>query len=237
MYRLEDRFWWYRGMRAVTRALLERYCAPGGGLRILDAGCGTGAAARFLSPYGLVTGLDLEAYALRLAQSRGNARLARGSVARLPFAAGSFELVTCFDVLVMLDDALEACALAEMARVLKPGGRLLVRVAANDWLRGAHDRAWLVVRRYSARGLRASLERAGLAVERISHANMWLFPLAVAKRLAEQLVPPHDRSDLTYPYGPLDALFGSILRSEAPLVARHRLPFGLSLVAVARKPV
>jgi len=236
MYRLEDRLWWYRGMRTITRALLDRRYPHGGCLRILDAGCGTGASAAMLADYGRVTGLDVEAYAVRLAQSRGLRRLGRGSVTALPFAAGGFDLVTCFDVLVMLDDAAEVQALAELARVLAPGGRLLVRVAANDWLRGAHDRAWQVVRRYSPGRLRAGLAGAGLTVEHIAHANLWLFPLAAAKRLGERLLPAREASDLTYPFGPLDGVFGAILSSEAPLVAGPGLPFGLSLFALARKP-
>ena len=228
--------WWYRGMRAITRALLRRHYRPGQGLRILDAGCGTGASATLLAEYGAVTGIDLEPLALRLAATRGHHRLAEASTAALPLAAASFDLVTSFDVLVLLDEAAERQALAELVRVLRPGGRLLVRVAAMDWLRGAHDRVWHVVRRYSAGQLRAGLAAAGLAVERLSYANTWLFPAAVVKRLAEPLAPPLARSDLDYELGPLDGVFGAILSSEAGLVAGPGLPFGLSLFALARKP-
>jgi SAM-dependent methyltransferase len=238
MYQLEDELWWYRGMRAITRALIERSYRPGAGLEVLDAGCGTGATAALLERYGRVTGIDVERYALRLAQRRpgpGRQRLACGSVTALPLPTAAFDLATCFDVLVMLDSAAEAAALAELARVLVPGGRLLLRVAAGDWLRGAHDRAWQVQRRYDPAGLRARLERAGLAVEHLSHANMWLFPVAAVKRLAERLLPPSDRSDLTYGYGALDAVFGRLLSSEARLAAGPGLPVGLSLFAVARK--
>lgn len=236
MYRLEDRLWWYRGMRHITATLLARHYPRGAGLRLLDAGCGTGATARQLAAYGCVTGIDVEPYALRLARQRGHPRLAASSVAALPFAAGSFDVVTCLDVLVMLDEAAEAEALSELARVLVPGGRLLVRVAANDWLRGAHDRAWQVVRRYSPARLAAGLTEAGLRVERLSHANLWLFPLAVAKRLAERFTSPRSTSDLAYPFGPFDHLFGALLSSEARLIAGPGLAFGLSLIALARKP-
>lgn len=235
MYGLEDRLWWYRGMRAITRALIDRYYPRGAGLRILDAGCGTGAMACLLADYGRVTGLDIEQHALRLAEARKQAALACASVTALPLPATAFDLVTCFDVLVMLDEPEETAALAEMRRVLAPGGRLVVRVAANNWLRGAHDRAWHIHRRYAAHELRAKLTQVGLVVDHVSYANTWLFPVAVAKRLSERLFPPDDHSELTYAFGPLDRVFGALLHREASLVARAGLPFGLSLFAVGRR--
>jgi SAM-dependent methyltransferase len=184
----------------------------------------------------MAAGVDLAPAALRLAARRASGRLAQATVTELPYAAGTFDVVTSFDVLVMLDPAAEAAALGEMARVLRPGGRLLLRVAAGDWLRGAHDRAWRVRHRYGAGELRAKLARAGLRAELVSHANMWLFPVAAAKRLSERLRPGDERSELFVNFGRLDGLLRRVLASEAPLLARWRLPLGLSLVAVARKP-
>jgi hypothetical protein len=103
-------------------------------------------------------------------------------------------------------------------------------------LRGAHDRAWHVVHRFTAGELRSRLEHAGLSVEYTSYANMWLFPAAVLKRLSERLFPPSDQSDLALSYAGLDRLFGAMLASEARWIGRHRLPFGLSVVGLGRKP-
>jgi hypothetical protein len=145
--------------------------------------------------------------------------------------------VTSFDVLTALTAPTERAALAEMVRVLAPGGRLMVRVAAYDWLRGAHDRACRIQHRYTASELRRALEQVGLSVEVLGYANMWLFPLAALKRLAERLGPPTDRTELMANFGLADRLFGAILASEGPLAARGWLPFGLSLMAVGRKQV
>ena len=236
MFRVEDGLWWYAGMRAITRAVVERYFTRGGRLRILDAGCGTGANATCLTDYGAVTGIDLMPLALRLARRRGHTRLSTASVKALPFASASFDLVTSLDVLPMLPREIETAALAEMARLLAPGGRVVVRAAAYDWLRGAHDRLWDVQHRYAPMELRAKIERAGLCVEHLSFANMWLFPLAALKRLSEPLFPRQAESDLAHNPGALNGALSALLGSEARWVARHRLPFGLSLVVVARKP-
>jgi SAM-dependent methyltransferase len=237
MFRVEDTLWWYRGMRAITRAVIERYYPRGAGLKILDAGCGTGAAMSYLADYGAVTGLDFVPLAVRLARRRAHRRLACGSVLEPPFASASFDLVTSLDVLPMLDARLrlDVVALIEMARLLKPGGRLLVRAAAYDWLRGAHDRLWDVQHRYALREMRAKLEQAGLTVEHGTYANMWLFPVAALKRLSEPLFPNQEQSDIALSAGPLNGMLAAILASEASLAARGQLPFGLSLIAVARK--
>jgi hypothetical protein len=144
--------------------------------------------------------------------------------------------VASLDVLPMLPPALEAHAFREMARLIVPGGRLLLRAAAYDWLRGAHDRHWDVQHRYAPGELCAKLERAGLRVEHLTFANMWLFPLAALKRLSEPLFPKQEQSDLALGAGPLNTIMAAILSSEAGPASRGRLPFGLSLIAVARKP-
>lgn len=235
MFRVEDSLWWYRGMEAISRAVLERICPRGGRLRILDAGCGTGAVLTYLADYGSAVGLDFSPHALRFSRQRGHWRLTGGSVNALPFADGSFDLVTSFDVLCVngVDDAQ---ALREFRRVLVPGGRAFLRLPAYDWLRGAHDRAVAIRHRYTVGDVRQRLADAGLQVEHLSYANMWLFPLAVAKRWGERLFPRQQGSDLTLDIGPLNGLFRAILSSEARWVAGRGLPFGLTVVAVARRP-
>jgi SAM-dependent methyltransferase len=235
MYRAEDTLWWYRGMERITRRVIERYFARGQGLNILDAGCGTGAAMGYLRDYGVVTGVDFSPCALEFSRRRGEVRLARGSVTDLPFREGAFDLVTSFDVLCLrgVDDVK---ALHEFRRVLTRGGRLILRLPACNWLRGAHDAAVDIGHRYAAREISERMAKAGLTVEHTSHANMWLFPLAVLKRWSERFLPRQAGSDLTLSVGPMDGLFRFILSSEAGLVAGRGLGFGLTVLAVGRKP-
>lgn len=237
MFGAERRHWWYRGMKCITCALLDRWYAPGAGLRILDAGCGTGGAmTSYLARYGPVTGIDLERAALAFCLSRGAERLVRASVMQLPFRAGSFDLVTSFDVLYEQGVPDDLAALREFDRVLAGGGRVLLRLPAYDWLRGRHDRAVHTRRRYTRRRIALLLAQAGFAIEHLSYANTFLFPLALAKRLSDRLRPRSGPSDLTLSVGPFNGLLAAILSAEAPLVAGRGLPFGLSVVAAGRKP-
>jgi SAM-dependent methyltransferase len=235
MFASEDHFWWYVGMRQAMAALLDRYVGPVG--RVLDAGCGTGANLLLLAHYGRPVGLDLSGEALRFAALRQPEAIARGSVGALPFADESFDLVTSFEVIYHLAVDDDRRALAEMARVTRRGGWLLLRVPAYDWLRGAHDRAVQTRHRYTAGELRAKLRATGLVTVRTSYLNTTLFPLAAAKRALEWITAaPREESDLK-PLAPaLNRLFTAILVTEGRMLRRLNLPFGLSVLALARKP-
>jgi ubiquinone/menaquinone biosynthesis C-methylase UbiE len=237
MFRVEQQHWWYAGMEAITRAVLNRWYAPGGNLLILDAGCGTGAAmTTYLAEYGTVTGFDVSEIALAFCRQRKAHRLARASVTHLPFSSKSFDLVTSFDVLYERAVSDDVSPLVEFSRVLVDGGRVLLRLPAYDWLRGQHDKGIHTARRYTAAQVGDILRQAGFIVEHLSYANTFLFPAALTKRVAEHIWPPQtDRSDLTLSAGPFNQLLQNILSLEAPLVSHLGLPFGLSVIAIGQK--
>jgi ubiquinone/menaquinone biosynthesis C-methylase UbiE len=236
MYRVEDHHWWYRGMEAITRKCLEQYYARGSNLRILDAGCGTGAVMGYLADYGTVAGLDYSAEALRFCRQRHRERLVQASVLTLPYCDETFDLVASFDVISSFSVSDDALALREFARVLTPGGRVILRLPGTPWLHGQHDVAVDIRYRYTAHEVAAKLRAVGFVPDQVTYSNTFLFPLAVVKRFSERLFPPQNGSDLTLSLGSFDGLLRVALSSEAPLVARYGLPFGLTVVALARKP-
>jgi ubiquinone/menaquinone biosynthesis C-methylase UbiE len=238
-FSLEERFWWFVGMRQIGRAFLDRCYPPGASLDILDVGCGTGAnLGLLLSRYGSPRGLDFAHEAVRFARSRWPRDLVQGSADAIPFAAGSFDLVTAFGVICQLGVRSDQAVLDECFRVLRPGGRFLIRVPAYEFLKAQHDRVGETRERYSRRQVLHVLTETGFAVEKCTHANMLLFPLAAAKRLAERVRRPPDpwASDLRPVPAPLNTAFAWLLAVEARLIRRGRLPYGLSLMALARKP-
>ena len=237
MYRVEDFHWWYLGMEAITRQVIERYYPRGSKLRILDAGCGTGAVMGYLADYGTVSGLDYSSEALQFCRERQRERLTQASVVALPYPAAVFDLIASFDVVCVFSGEDDVPPLREFARVLAPGGRVILRLPATPWLHGQHDVAVDIRQRYTTREVDAKLRAVGLEPEQVTYANTLLFPLAVAKRLSERLLPAQDGSDLTLGMGPFNGLLRCVLTAEAPIVARYGLPFGLTLVALARKPV
>jgi SAM-dependent methyltransferase len=235
MYRAEQSHWWYQGMAEITRSILEIFYAPGSGLSILDAGCGTGAGLLFLSKYGSVAGLDISPHALRYCAERGCTEIARASVMALPIQTESFDLVTSFDIFYF-EGVHDQTALQETARILRPGGRLLIRVPAYDWLRGTHDAKVSTAHRYTSKELSDKLVKGGFEVEFMSYANMILFPLALLKRFSERWrAPSQQDSDLAVNVGAFSRFLRSCLVLESRWIRRRRLPFGLSVVAMAKR--
>jgi SAM-dependent methyltransferase len=237
MFQVELDHWWYLGMRSITEALLDQYCPATGKLNILDAGCGTGAAlTTYLGNYGTVTGVDISDIALDFCKSRGAQKLSRSSILDLPFRSSTFDLVTSFDVLYESSVPGDLEAIKEFSRVLVHGGQVLLRLPAYDWLRGQHDKVIHTARRYTVPQVKRLLESAGLGVQRISYANTVLFPFALLKRMTQRILRKREPvSDLALPLGRLNGFLAKILSFESPWIVKYGLPYGLSVVALARK--
>jgi SAM-dependent methyltransferase len=238
MFSVEDSHWWYRGMAAITCAFLDRWYKRKGLIRILDAGCGTGAAmTTYLARYGTVWGMDIAAQALRFCRRRGIRRLARASVMRLPYADETFGLTTSFDVLYEQAVQSDIGALRELNRVLIHGGRLLLRLPAYEWMRRSHDEVVHTRRRYTRGEVTALLQESGFQIEQVSYANAILLPAAIMKIISERLFPPaRPQSDLSLHPGIFNGMLAQVLAGEAPWVTRGGLPFGLSVFAAGIKP-
>jgi len=235
MYRLEDTHWWYVGMRRIVHRVLRGHLSRQRELRILDAGCGTGGMMENLGIYGAVVGIDASPEAVGFCCDRGLRQLAQASVTDLPFDDASFDLVVSFDVLyhrAVLDDGR---ALEEFHRVLKPNGHVLLRLPAFDWLRGRHDEAVHTRQRYRAREIDRKLAQAGFRVEKVTYANTILFPLAVAKRACEMAFRISGGSDVKPTSPMMNRLLTGVLGVEAEVIGRARLPWGLSVLALAER--
>lgn len=235
--RAERDHFWFRGLRRFMGPLVAQASRRIASPRILDCGCGTGHNLGMLRRYGRAAGIDLTWTGLSYARGRGERAIAQATAVALPFAEETFDVVTSFDVIYALDDRDERAAIAEMFRVLKRGGHLVVNAAAMDRLKGNHSVLALEVRRYSRHSLRERLERAGFAVRRISYTNATIFPAVASLRLLQRL-SGHEASEeeISIPPAPINAALSAALAIESALIRVVDMPFGSSLMALAQKP-
>jgi SAM-dependent methyltransferase len=236
----EQSHFWFRGFRWFVQPEIARAVAGRAAPVLLDCGCGTGANVSWLRHYGDAYGFDLTWNGLALGRRMGRTRLARASIADIPFGTESVDIATSFDVFQCLPDAIEDRAIREMWRVLKPGGHLLLNVAALNVLRGGHATLSEEVRRYTPARLRSMVERGGFTVDRLTFVNASLFPIMLPVRLAQRWssggsAVPAGEFDITVPPAPVNAALSGLLRVEAAALRLVNMPVGSSLMVHARK--
>ncbi len=233
----EASHFWFHGFRGFVAPALRGLAAGRTDLRLLDCGRGVGQNLSLLEPHGRAVGFDLMPGGVATARAAGRS-VVRADVTRIPFCDGLFDIVTSFDVMQCVPD--DRGALREMARITRPGGAVLLTVAALDALRGDHAEVWREYRRYTPARARHLVQAAGLQAERIQFLFASLFPLMLAVRAAQRALrpfrAPRADSDIAVPPAPVNAALTWLVRREAALAQRVAMPVGSSLLVVARKP-
>ena len=235
--RAEATHFWFRGFRKFVSPLIERLTAGRRDLRIVDCGCGTGNNLRLLAPHARVLGFDLTAAGARLTRNAGFP-VVQADVSRIPLADRSVDIATAFDVLQCVGS--DEIAVREMARVVRPGGAVVLTVAALEILRGDHAEAWKEVRRYTPAGARRLVEHAGLQAEHVAFLFASTFPLMLAVRVSQRLMRPfrplRPDTDIAVPSVPVNAILTAVVSAEASVARFVRMPIGSSILVVGRKP-
>lgn len=233
MFRIEDAHWWYVAKQRIVASLIARYAPHPGRLNIADLGCGCGAMLNRLKADHDVAGVDPSPLAIRFSARRGLNVLEGSFPDRIPLEPAAFDLALLLDVIEHLED--DVAGLRAAARVVRPGGKLIITVPAYQWLWSDWDTLHHHYRRYNRSTLQQSLVNAGLRIELLSYANTTLFPLAATARLLHKLRRTKlETADMKIPPAPVNAVFRGIYGFERHLLGRLPMPFGLSVVAVAQ---
>ena len=229
---LEDRHWWYAERRDVLRRMVSTSGAgsdrSGGTTLALDIGAAGGGNTRVLRELGFfAVPVEYGVDGAEVARDRG-LPAARADARHLPFSGSSAALVVAFDVLEHIEE--DRLALQEIARVLRPGGRLLVAVPADMRLWSAHDEAVGHVRRYSRTELVSAVAGSGLQVESVTSWNVLLRPAVAVRRRSSR------GSDLGEIGPVLNRVLRGVIAVERLAPVWGRLP-GVSLLLRARRPL
>jgi SAM-dependent methyltransferase len=222
-------YWWYRARTDLLKEVLQGFVEPGA--RILDVGSADGPSVGWLRGGDQHVSLDLDPRGL------GDNGVC-GSALALPFEDAAFDIVAAFDVIEHCDP--EKGALDEVARVLAPGGRLLMSVPAYQWAWSDFDDQNGHHRRYTKTRAVRAVQGSGLTVDRATYAFTSVFPFFVAERAARRVRPSSsDTADIvSLPKVPavVDSMLMGLSRVDAMVLRRTNLPFGSSVVLAASKP-
>ncbi len=230
MAAVEDHHWWFAARRRILASVLDGLALPAGAA-VLEVGCGTGGNLPVLARYGRLHACEPDADARALAARRGLAVVEAGGLPdHLPFGTTPFDLIALFDVLEHVHD--DQGSLRVLHERLRPGGHLVLTVPAYPFLWSTHDEVNHHVRRYTRDEVVRKLRQAGFGVRHATYFNTLLFPVVAAVRLAGNAAG-RTGDDLTMPGRRLNTALARIFAAERHVVPRWRLPFGVSILAVA----
>ena len=234
LHEIQERHWWYAARRQILSSVLDdevKKGIPEG--KLYDLGCGVGANLPILSRFGKVVGVDGSPEAVKFCHSRGFSDVTLGDLNRLDnLQEGSANVVVLADVIEHLED--EGPCLTAAHRLLAPGGVLLITVPAFMFLWSPADDINHHQRRYTEGSLRSVVGKL-FDIERTTYFNSFLFGAVLAGRVVEKLLSRGGDDMAHVPPGPINSILRAVFAAETPFVRKAHLPFGVSILCVARK--
>lgn len=233
----EQTYFWHVGRREILRDALLRNLDKTQNNKILDVGCGTGGDMLLLHEFGEVVGLDFVDEAFKFAKNKGFVELVLADVVDLPFSDSSFNIVVALDVMEHIKE--DQKAFREVYRVLKPGGVFVCTVPSYKWLWSQHDEVLHHKRRYGKKELLQKLAINRFIIKKATHFVMLGLPINFVRKLRDKLTRTANDVPQIYDvlFPPLiNDLLLFLLRCEKQLMRIFPLPFGTSIMVVAKKP-
>lgn len=245
LFAAEERHFWFVARNKVIRALARKALAGIDAPTILEVGCGTGNVLQTLEkefPTAHLTGMDLFSEGLRFAHQRTHCGLVQADLAVPPLKI-KFDLIGMFDVLEHIKE--DQANIRQIYHLVKPGGLFMVTVPADPRLWSYFDLASHHVRRYTLESLRDTILQAGFVEEflspyiAITYPAIWLGRKVVDTTITSQDMQVQELAEKEFRIIPvINEIVCAILSLEAAWLSEgQKLPFGSSLVMMARKPV
>lgn len=232
LYLLEDEHWWHISKRRAVHKLIEKYNTKENP-KILDIGCGTGKNIEELQKLGDVYGLDSSTDALSFCRKRGLKKLILGTAEKTHLKNNSFDIITLLDVLEHTNDIK---VLPEMRRILKKNGVIILTVPAFPWLWSKWDDVLHHKRRYTIETLKKMLIANNFYPIKMTYLYSFLvLPTLIIRKIKQKLSKDFYSSDFKLSTSLLNFLLNNLSKLEFFLVEKLYIPFGTSILVVAKK--
>lgn len=232
----EDTHFYYVGCHNIIISQIKKFLpSKKGSLKILDAGCGTGILAKKLTVFGQVYGIDISKEALKFAKMRG-VKIKKTSLTKTGFLNNSFDIIVSIDVLYhkWIDD--DYLVVKELIRILKPGGILLLKLPAHEFLRGSHDLVVYTQKRYSLKDFNSLFKNYNVKLLKRTYIASFLFPFVLFNVIWEKTTNRiQARSSIRKVLPPINKLLIYVFHLENLLLNFMNIPFGISILAIAKK--
>ncbi len=232
LYYLEEIHWWHKAKRDLVSYFLKKYLLNKNN-KILDVGCGTGKNLEAFLKFGKVWGLDNSTEAISFCKKRGFKDVNLGDIEKIPYKKDFFDAVTALDVLEHVNDSI---ALKEINRILNKDGILIITVPAFEWLWSKWDEVLYHKRRYTKKSLIEVLKNNGFKIVNISYVYSFLvLPVLIIRGIKNLFYKDYYPSDFQLSNKILNRILSTLANIERVFIINYNIPFGTSLVVVAKK--
>lgn len=231
-YNIEKEHWWFSARKTILMDFMTKRLPPSPTMKLLDVGCGTGALLEEFTKRFDAHGIDPSQAAVEFCRKRGLMTVKVGMLKQHPVAE-KVDIMTLLDVVEHIED--DGQLLLDAYQRITSDGYILITVPAYQWMWSNHDVVLHHKRRYSRESLRVLVKDAGFDIIHLTHFNTILFPLAVVKRLLTRFLHLRERDEYKVPPKLINTLMRSIFALERLVVPGFSIPFGLSLLCLAKK--
>lgn len=234
-YKLENEYWWFIARNQILKKIVLEFTNIGKNNTLLDVGCGTGAFAAEFSKITNVVGIDTSDIALDYAKKRGIENLINCYLSDFPRDKFQPDVLTFLDVIEHIED--DKSVVKDAYNLLQKDGYVVASVPAYQWLWSHHDELHMHYRRYTMNNFTQLFKDAGFIIQYSSYFNSFLFPLVAVKRILDKVTGADEKNNSPIeevsPF--MNKVLKNIFLAEKKLLPNMFLPFGVSIVVVAKK--